>query len=612
MLSYSILTNVPWLSVSPLTGTSAGGTNTHSVIYTTASLATGTYNATISLTSTNAGNSPQTIPVSLTVSPPTSNPTPPTLTADCPLPTGTVGSSYSVILGASGGTTPYSWSLSSGNLPSGLSLNSNAGIISGMPTTANTQDFTVRCTGANSLSADKACSITITNIVPRYSLSVIVNPLSGGNVAATPLAGADGKYVGGTPVTLTAQPASCFSFLQWLGDAAGSNATTQVTLDHNTSVTAAFAPLRFGLDVLPSPLNGGSVTVNPPPDGDGLYACGTAVTLAANPASNFFFNAWTGDATGNVSPLQLSVNENRNVTANFGIALRYVLSIAANPSSTGSVTANPHPDLDGKYANGTMVTITENPNKGSKFASWTGDANGTSATTAIAMNGNKSATAQFVADPAAPDSPVGKWEITITGANKGVTFVTFHEDFTWNGVGLRGAAYGLCELTGTWSFATSGKKVTVTGTGSEMINSNHTWDATVNAKGKAGKKITALVNTDTGTVFKWSGKPDESHADLSGHWTGQVSTKNSITAADYVLVKSSEEPELFEIRESSGAVPSGIVVGEAIVTSKNKLVVYVEQDGRHSVLTGRYAPTKRRMTLSGHDEIGQPISITVN
>jgi hypothetical protein len=53
-------------------------------------------------------------------------------------------------------------------------------------------------------------------------------------------------------------------------------------------------------------------------------------------------------------------------------------------------------------------------------------------------------------------------------------------------------------------------------------------------------------------------------------------------------------------------------VGEAIVTSKNKLVVHVKQDGRNSVLTGRYAPTKRRMTLSGHDEIGQPISITVN
>jgi hypothetical protein len=120
------------------------------------------------------------------------------------------------------------------------------------------------------------------------------------------------------------------------------------------------------------------------------------------------------------------------------------------------------------------------------------------------------------------------------------------------------------------------------------------------------------VSTDTGAVFKWNGKPDESHADLSGHWTGQVSTKNSITAADYVLVKSSEEPELFEIRESSGAVPSGTVVGKAIVTSKNKLVVQVKQNGRNSVLTGRYTPTKRRMTLSGRDEFGQPVSITVN
>lgn len=611
-LSYSILTNVPWLSVSLLSGNSAGETNTHSVTYSAAGLATGTYSTTITIASTNASNSPQSIPVSLIVSPPTSNPTPPIITADCPLPNGTVGSSYSVILGASGGTTPYNWSLSSGSLPSGLSLNSNAGIISGTPTTADTQNFTIRCTGATSLFADKACSITITNIVPRYSLSAIVNPLSGGNVAATPPAGADGKYLAGTPVTLTAQSAPCYSFLNWLGDATGSNASTQVTVDHDTSVTATFLQQRFSVEVLPSPLDGGNITVNPPPDGDGLYVCGTAVTLAANPASNFFFNAWTGDATGDTSPLQLSVNGNRNVTANFGITLRYALSIAASPSSAGSVTANPHPDLDGKYANGTMVTIAAHPNKGSKFGSWAGDANGTNATTSVVMNGSRSAAAQFVADPTIPNSPVGKWEVAITRANKGAAFITFQEDFTWSGVGLRGAAYGLCELTGTWSFASSGKRVTVTGAGSEMVNSNHTWDATINARGKARKRITALVRTDTGAVFKWSGKPGGSPADLSGQWTGQISTKSSITAADYVLVKDSGEPGLFEIRDSSGAVPSGTVVGEAIVTSKNKLVVYVKQNGRNCVLTGRYAPRKRRMRLSGHDEFGQPVSIMVN
>ena len=375
---------------------------------------------------------------------------------------------------------------------------------------------------------------------------------------------------------------------------AGSNASTQVTVDHNMSVTANFAPQRFSLEVLPSPLNGGNVTVNPSPDGDGKYACGTAVTLAANPSSDFFFNAWTGDATGSTNPLQLSLNGDRNVTANFGLNLRCALSVAASPLDAGSVTASPSPDGDGKYANGTTVTMTANPGKGSKFTSWAGDVSSTSASTPITMNGNKSAIAQFVADATTPNSPVGKWEVTITGANKGTAFVTFSDDFTWNGVGLRDGAYGLCELTGSWSFASSGKKVIVTGTGSETVGSNHTWNATFSAKSTPGKKITALVNTDTGAVFRWNGKPSGSHPDLSGHWVGQVSTSNVINRADYILVRSDEDSGLFVIKESAVVDSSGIVAGEAVITSKNKLVVHVKIGGINCLLTGRYARPRGR------------------
>ena len=227
------------------------------------------------------------------------------------------------------------------------------------------------------------------------------------------------------------------------------------------------------------------------------------------------------------------------------------------------------------------------------------------------MNGNKSATAQFIADPTIQNSPVGKWEITITGANKGAAFVIFDDDFTWNGVGLRGGAYGLCELTGTWSYASSGKKVIITGAGSEMVNSNHTWNASFSGKSTAGKKVTALVNTETGPVFKWSGKPSGSSADLSGHWVGQVSTSNVVSAADYILVRSDEESGLFEIREQTVVDSFEIVVGDAVVTSKNKLVVHVKLGGRNCILTGRYAPTKRRISLKGFDEYGQPVSITI-
>jgi hypothetical protein len=50
------------------------------------------------------------------------------------LPNAVVGTAYSTTLAASGGTTPYAWSILSGALPAGLSLNASTGVISGTPT----------------------------------------------------------------------------------------------------------------------------------------------------------------------------------------------------------------------------------------------------------------------------------------------------------------------------------------------------------------------------------------------------------------------------------------------------------------------------------------------
>ncbi len=61
------------------------------------------------------------------------------------LPAATVGVSYAQILSASGGTQPYSWSVASGALPSGLGL-SSSGLISGTPTTYQDYSFTVQVT----------------------------------------------------------------------------------------------------------------------------------------------------------------------------------------------------------------------------------------------------------------------------------------------------------------------------------------------------------------------------------------------------------------------------------------------------------------------------------
>lgn len=77
------------------------------------------------------------------------------------LPNGAVGSAYSQTVTASGGTGSYTWSLTAGSLPSGLSLGASTGTISGTPTTAGTSNFTVQAS-SGSRSATRALSITIT------------------------------------------------------------------------------------------------------------------------------------------------------------------------------------------------------------------------------------------------------------------------------------------------------------------------------------------------------------------------------------------------------------------------------------------------------------------
>jgi hypothetical protein len=79
------------------------------------------------------------------------------------LPSGTQNVAYSTTLAATGGTTPLTWSITVGTLPTGLTLTAATGVISGTPTVVGTSNFTVTVTDSAVpvRTATKALSITI-------------------------------------------------------------------------------------------------------------------------------------------------------------------------------------------------------------------------------------------------------------------------------------------------------------------------------------------------------------------------------------------------------------------------------------------------------------------
>ena len=98
-------------------------------------------------------------------------PGPPSIDGSGP-PPAFVGSSFSYQLTVAGGTPSYVWSIASGSLPSGLGLDSRAGLISGIPTTTGSVTFTAQVTDSASRAAQRLISITV---APAPSLPLRLN-----------------------------------------------------------------------------------------------------------------------------------------------------------------------------------------------------------------------------------------------------------------------------------------------------------------------------------------------------------------------------------------------------------------------------------------------------
>ena len=219
-------------------------------------------------------------------------PMPPTIVAES-LPDGMEGEAYSNRLTAKG-TAPITWSIVSGALPEGLSLNEDTGEISGTPAGEGTEVFTVMA--VNDLGEDiKEFSITIAK-APETEYAVTVRDDGHGTGSADPA-----SATAGTEITLTATPNAGYHFKEWQvmsGDVTVRDDKFTMPSD-NVEIKAIFEE-----DAPPTPTE---YTVTVKTDGNGTASAshakavvGTEITLTATPNAGYHFKEWqvmSGDVT---------------------------------------------------------------------------------------------------------------------------------------------------------------------------------------------------------------------------------------------------------------------------------------------------------------------------
>lgn len=231
-----------------------------------------------------------------------------------------------------------------------------------------------------------------------FDLTVLVNPLPGGNVSVngtTPGAYPTVlKFVDGTVINLLATPNGGYSFQNYslLHHTLTPNNTTPAasfTITQNDTLIANFVlipPDTFDLTVIVNPLVGGNVSVNGTTPGAYptvlKFVDGTLINLAATPLGGYNFQSYTllhhalnpNNTTPNAS---FTIQQNDTLIANFSLipADTFDLTVIVVPPASGNVSLNgvtpPSYPTIVKYVDGTLINLAATPNVNFAFSSYT-------------------------------------------------------------------------------------------------------------------------------------------------------------------------------------------------------------------------------------------------
>ena len=135
----------PWLNLAPDTGVISGTPDTQ-----------GTFSFLVRVTDSTATSAQQVFRISVAA--------PPLIFSTYSLPDAKENAAYIAALSVSGGAAPYTWSIVNGSLPSGLTIDTITGTISGIPArgTTGTSSFSIRLSDSSAIPVATQRSFTIT------------------------------------------------------------------------------------------------------------------------------------------------------------------------------------------------------------------------------------------------------------------------------------------------------------------------------------------------------------------------------------------------------------------------------------------------------------------